>query len=86
MRQFGYFEEILGKDVMQSFVTLTLRIHFIVDALISMIPVGTILLNFKTSCLFPLIVSLLILIRFSIIGEDSMLHCCDVHSNLVLRS
>jgi hypothetical protein len=77
---------MLDEGAIQAFETLTLRIHLIVEALISMIPVGIMLLNFKTSCLFPLMVSLLILIKFSIIGEDSMLQRCGVHYNLVLCS
>lgn len=73
---------LLHADAKQSFVALTFRIHLIVEALISIIPVGIMLLSFKTSCLFPLMVSRLILIRLSIIGEDSMLQCCNVNSSM----
>ena len=52
---------------------LTFKIHRIVEALISIIPVGVISPSFAASSLFPLIASLLILIKFSIIdAEDSM--------------
>ena len=70
----------------QTLVALTFSIHLIVEALISMIPVGIMLLNFKTSCLLPFTVSLLIRIKFSIIGEDSMLQCCGVHTSRAVYS
>lgn len=72
----------LHVEAKHSFVALTFRIHLIVEALISIIPVGIMLLSFKTSCLFPLMVSRLILIRLSIIGDDSMLQCFIVITSM----
>ena len=58
---------------------LTLRIHRIVEALISIIPVGIVLLSLWTSNLLPQIVSRLILIRFSIRGTVSILSSIFLH-------
>ena len=57
----------------------TFKIHRIVEALISTIPVGIVLLNLWTSNLFPQIVSRLILMRFSISGTVSILSTIVVH-------
>jgi hypothetical protein len=58
---------------------LTLRIHRIVEALISIIPVGIVLLSLWTSNLLPQIVSRLIRIRFSIRGTVSILSSILLH-------
>ena len=57
----------------------TFRIHRMVEALISMTPVGIVLLNLWTSNLLPQIVSRLILIRFSISGTVSILSSIVTH-------
>ena len=68
-------------------VKLTFKIHRIVEALFSIIPVGVISPSFAASSLLPLIASLLILIKFSIIeAEDSMPRAATVQRAAYLNS
>lgn len=76
----GFDRCINSNAFILSVVKLTFSIHRIVEALISIIPVGVISPSFAANSLLPLIASLLILIKLSIIDED------DSIAELLLQS